>query len=1012
MAESASDAATGHRNRQNALSDIQFASIIDPDLTPSEDETPDEKTLQLEDAQSAIGVSIGQQQTRLTSPKTPAAEKAAALDDVEGGGLFEGWQQASDGTIDQRPQEPSPVGDQSDGSELRSPVKFTIPSRNDSPVRLPSPWRASPKKFQQEDDHRAALRDTFAAGYRRRALSGGSATEALRKYIPFNLPSMPKTSSLLNFSLPSFSVSSFDSARGRPSGNAALRKRATSPIPQNDRALVSKDELSAPVPRQGSLSEKRQPATDPSSIATPDVPRPSLQRRQTPKLRRSNSEGSLLLYRSRSFASSLGDDSRFEHVQEQVNSRFKAIKDSWQDANFKLPSMPTLPNFNFGSREDLFRPRNGSTTPRGFDNTRPSPMVTSFSVKSIPTKIPRAKESSTNIAGMSATTHPYFARALQELTGDLVILGGYRGSILRSAEPPNRQLWVPIKVGLNLRKVDLELGLNPEDEETEEDRIIPAGMLTNIGPVDIAKRLFKRLRASENAKNGSLRVHNYGYDWRLSPHILSRRLIEYLKTLPCNQPGVPPEKRGAVMIAHSLGGLITRHAVNQNPELFAGVIYAGVPQTCVNILGPLRNGDDVLLSSRVLTAQVNFTIRTSYALLPLDGKCFFNKYTKEEYPVDFFNVKTWIEHSLSPCVAAPLPAPTQMPNSSLTGITSATPTATCTPSPNTSSFVLGNSGSITQAAQTAAFHLAESSAQTTGMTVQLSSNTHTHKPPNPNSNPQDSGPPFPSLPPPSTTITIPHDKALTYLTRTLAEIKTFKLALAHHPPHTQSNSYPPIALIYGKSTPTVYGAKVESRDAIKRADAYDELAFASGDGVVLARAAMAPEGYSVERGGVVSSDRGHVTLLGDLEAVGRCLITVLEARRSGVGLGRGRVKGKPSLSYPAKSIIFLTSSRSPYPGIFRNQFSNFSKSDHHPPRPLALLGPPPPPLQYSLAGGASPRLHSPEGSPLPRPPPPLYPNPPRPPNPFSLPPAPLPPPKPPRGSGPLPISLDSVAGAG
>jgi hypothetical protein len=34
-----------------------------------------------------------------------------------------------------------------------------------------------------------------------------------------------------------------------------------------------------------------------------------------------------------------------------------------------------------------------------------------------------------------------------------------------------------------------------------------------------------------------------------------------------------------------LGGLITRWAVNFRPDLFAGVVYAGVPQTCVNILG-------------------------------------------------------------------------------------------------------------------------------------------------------------------------------------------------------------------------------------------------------------------------------------------------------------------------------------------------------------------------------------------------------------------------------------------
>lgn len=145
---------------------------------------------------------------------------------------------------------------------------------------------------------------------------------------------------------------------------------------------------------------------------------------------------------------------------------------------------------------------------------------------------------------------------------------------------------------------------------------------------------------------------------------------------------------------------------------------------------------------------------------------------------------------------------------------------------------------------------------------------------------------------PATTVTIPHDKAVAYLTRTLADVKKFKQELAHRSEHSASNAYPPIALIYGKSIPTVYGAKVESREAIKRADAYDELAFASGDGVVLARAAMAPEGYSVVRGGVVSSDRGHVTLLGDLEAIGKCLSAVIGARKNGVGLGEGAMKGK------------------------------------------------------------------------------------------------------------------------
>lgn len=898
---------SSHERRQNALADIQFATILDDDdLTPvesgDETETETEQKLELEAVQAAIGVSIGQQQTRLTSPKTPAAEKVAALEDVEGGGLFDGWEQHATAVIDARasarnrmPLDPDadPDPDVDGGRPAEAEQQASYDSSADEPLeRLPSPWRAGPKTFQGRiSDHRASLRQHLSNG-RRRASSSGSMAETMRKYVPFNLPKPP---TYLQFSMPSLSVLSLDRERGKSTPGTAtpaqqLEAPSTASIPQQDGNAES-------------ALRRRRSSSSPQQIKTAPLPQGELERdslsalasrgtsrvshdRPPHRLRRSNSEGSLLLYRSKSIASSLGDDSRFESVSEQVNSRLKAIKDSFQDSNFKLPS-PHLPNFNFALRDDVSRSRNGYATPRGRttddyptrrSNLRPSPSAT----------FPR-NSSSVSLRAMrpfkdgssEADSYPNFTKALEELEGDLVILGGYRGSILRSAEPPNRQLWVPIKVGLNLRKVDLEVPFDEGADERMAQTIIPDGMLTHIGPVDISKRLLKRLRASENAKNGKLRVHNYGYDWRLSPHFLSRQLLKFLESLPCNQANVPREKKGATIIAHSLGGLITRHAINQRPDLVSGVVYAGVPQNCVNILGPFRNGDDVLLSSRVLTAQVNFSIRTSYALLPLDGKCFFNKHTKEQFPVDFFDVNTWIEGRLSPCIAPPLPRP-ELPKESsfsVSGVLSAMSQALPTFPGRKASMSKGN-GDISNSAADIAHNLAQKAAEGNaeaaggGMEPQMmagrrpSRSTYTTNDPNP-----------------ATAVTIPRDEAIKYLTRVLAETKRFKEELAHEPKHTAANAYPPIALMYGKSTPTVFGAKVESREAIARADVYDELAFASGDGVVLAKAAMVPEGYSVVRGGVVSSDRGHVTLLGDLEGVGRCLNSIHRARRAGVGLG-------------------------------------------------------------------------------------------------------------------------------
>jgi hypothetical protein len=461
--------------------------------------------------------------------------------------------------------------------------------------------------------------------------------------------------------------------------------------------------------------------------------------------------------------------------------------------------------------------------------------------------------------------YPAFDRVLETLTGDIVIMGGYRGSVLRSSQPPHRQLWVPVKVGLNIRKVNLEVGLDPEDEETMEEDIFASGMLQNIGPVDISKRLFKRLRECDNARQGKLRVHDYGYDWRLSPHLLSRKLIQFLEQLPSNQPDVPLEKRGALVVAHSLGGMITRHAVNQRPELFSGVLYAGAPQRCINILGPVRNGDAVLLNEKVLTAQVNFSLRTTFVFLPEDGFCFVDKFTGEAYPIDFYNVDDWIKYRLSPMVSEPA-LPPLLPRTASTTFAPLRSLSGTFPLRGRSNSDPKNSSDHTSHHSTRKGEMLKDRT----LAPQMASSS---------SSPSSAT---------ATTTTTPSTRArnIAYLRRTLAATKAFRSELAHDPAHQSSNSYPPISVLYGKAIPTVYAARVAGgRAAIPCADAYDDLLFHSGDGVVLAREAMPPPGYEIVRGGRVSSDRGHITLLGDLAAVGRALEAVVRGRRKGIGLG-------------------------------------------------------------------------------------------------------------------------------
>ena len=611
----------------HTISVPQYRSILDSDRDSDHEEG---RAFPEEDVRSIIGFSIGEEQTRLKSPQTPAAEKAAALENIDGGGFFDRLGDA-DRVEDHSDENTDACSHDSHPSLSEATISQGVLEPSES-SEFPSPWVAGPKQFQEVD----SASSENGSGLPAKERSSGGPTSILadlnfkRFLSSFNLPSLPKGASLKDFSMPSIpsilggskdTKKSHEPARPRASTlySPKITWRSVSP----EERLPMKNTVSDPglgeavffgrhgpsiPPREKTKDYNAQPVTgDRADIPNDTFSTPN---KKKPALRRVTSDSSLHLHETLSKASSLGDDSRWEKTQDQVNSRMKAIKDSFQDSTIRLPSLPTLPSLNLNIlRHDYMQRRSSSDTKQAqisvkVETNGVHARKEATSGASVTQKGPNQSK---HVQKKSMSVHAHLEHALDSLTGDLVIMGGYRGSILRSAKPPHRQLWVPVKVGLNIRKVNLEVGLRPEDEEHMEESIFASGMLTHIGPVDISRRLLKRLRSCKNAQLGTLRIHDYGYDWRLSPHLQSRKLIEFLEKLPCNLPDTPCQERGATIIAHSLGGLITRHATNQSPQLFASILYAGVPQHCVNILGPLRHGDDVLLSSRVLTAQVTMS---------------------------------------------------------------------------------------------------------------------------------------------------------------------------------------------------------------------------------------------------------------------------------------------------------------------------------------------------------------------------------------------------------------------
>ena len=403
---------------------------------------------------------------------------------------------------------------------------------------------------------------------------------------------------------------------------------------------------------------------------------------------------------------------------------------------------------------------------------------------------------------------------------DIVLLDGYRGSILRDART-HRRLWVPlVKGGLNLRKVDLSLPLDEDAEEHAEKTIFADKMLTELGPIDFSNRLIARLKTLE--KQGKCRLHTFGYDWRLSLHTLSHRFQKFLESLPSNQGG-NSWMTGALVIAHSMGGLVAHHAMQMRPELFYGTVYVGTPFShCVNILGPFKRGDSFLANREILSASVNFTMRSSFVFLPESGECFIDRKTHRKLLIDFFDYKNWLDYGLSPCVSdvGEHHHENQFEY--------------------TAKEVVGTLRSIPNLIRLLEPHL--------------------HEPPTSGAKPSK--------------LQHNREKAVEYLKRTLEQTWKFKQELKRQP--DADFDPPPLAVVYAVNTVTVKGAIVDGEEGIKSGDWWD-FAYGPGDGVVLAKSAQLPEGFSPVA--KIKSKRGHVQLLNDWKAVGKAIHAVVMAKR-------------------------------------------------------------------------------------------------------------------------------------
>lgn len=474
---------------------------------------------------------------------------------------------------------------------------------------------------------------------------------------------------------------------------------------------------------------------------------------------------------------------------------------------------------------------------------------------------PHLNESFLDIIHTNRKEKPYES-IYNEISGNIVILGGYRGSTLRDVKT-NKRVWIPFKAGLKLRTVNLLLGPTLEDELDAPKRIYSDGILKNVGPVDICKKLLKKLLA-----NPKTNVKDFGYDWRLSGEVVSRQFEEFLLEI-FNLTGKP-----IIVLAHSMGGMIAHLVMQRNPGIFRGLVYIGCPSECLNILGPIRFGDSVFFSDKILTFETNFMMRSSFNFLPLSGRVFMDKNTHEYYDLDFFDPHTWVEYNLNPLVSLRRKL---LENKS------------ASPEPLTSSDTSLSFPSINSLSSKLLNYRSKSlrlKGKSRKPNISTSSDSQSNL-----SNPKDnlvSDVPseMESSSLDSTHFFILFNEAYKYLQTTLKSTKEFLLSLVYK--DELADEYPPLAIVYGNRVPSVRGSLVNGRQDIKDGNYY-EFFYGHGDGVIHQKWLL-PENngfklYNETTGeghivGKFASSCGHVNLMTDHKAVGYALYSIVEAEKN------------------------------------------------------------------------------------------------------------------------------------
>ena len=140
----------------------------------------------------------------------------------------------------------------------------------------------------------------------------------------------------------------------------------------------------------------------------------------------------------------------------------------------------------------------------------------------------------------------------------------------------------------------------------------------------------------------------FGYDWRRDNSETADRFLGFLRHLKRRYGGRTP-----IVIAHSMGGLITLAAWNRQPDLIRKAVFAGVPfRGGIGYLDNMYLGTPIGLNKRLLSAQVLFSMPSVYQFYPAGQRFESADLVEDErgrlLQLDFYSQLVWKENGFGP----------------------------------------------------------------------------------------------------------------------------------------------------------------------------------------------------------------------------------------------------------------------------------------------------------------------------------------------------------------------------